>query len=50
MLAFNELMRRVRPMQEVKKIRDEVKVRKIERLSNKTVGVSCLIAYEIFNF
>lgn len=43
MLAFNELMRRVRPMQEVKTIRDEVKVRKIERLGNKTVGVSCVM-------
>lgn len=40
MLAFNELMRRVRPQQEVTEIRDEVKVRKIERLSGKAAGVS----------
>lgn len=38
--AFNELMRRVQPMQDVKAVRDEVKVRKIERLSGKTVAVS----------
>lgn len=39
-LAFNELMRRVKPMQEVKAVRDEVKVRKIERLNGKTTAVS----------
>lgn len=50
MLAFNELMRRVRPMQEVKKLRDEIKVRKIERLGNKTGGVSCMTANGNHNF
>lgn len=40
MLAFNDLMRRVRPQQEVKAIRDEVKVRKIERLGSKPSNVS----------
>lgn len=38
-LAFNELMRRVKPQQEVKAIRDEIKVRKIERLSGKAIAV-----------
>lgn len=40
MLAFNDLMRRVRPQQEVKAIRDEIKVRKIERLGANPVNVS----------
>lgn len=33
-------MRRVRPQEEVKAIRDEVKVRKIELLGGKSIGVS----------
>lgn len=39
-LAFSELMRRVRPMQDVAAVREEVKVRKIERLSGKTAAVN----------
>lgn len=39
MLAFNEMMRRIRPQQEVKQIRDEIKVRKIEQLSGNPVMV-----------
>lgn len=42
-LAFNELMRRVKPQQEVKAIRDEIKVRKIERLSGKAIAVRVYI-------
>lgn len=33
-------MRRVRPMQDVCAVRDEVKVRKIERLNSKTAAVN----------
>lgn len=32
-------MRRIRPQQNVKAIRDEIKVRKIERLSGKAITV-----------
>lgn len=38
-LAFNKLMQRVRPMQEVKKVRDVVVVRKIESNSNIPIMV-----------
>lgn len=38
--AFSELMRRVQPQQDVKIVRDEIKVRKIERLSGNTTAVS----------
>lgn len=39
MLAFQDLMNRVRPQQEVKTIRDEIKVRKVERLGDNPVNV-----------
>lgn len=42
MLAFNELMRRVNPQQDVKALRDEIKVRKIERLNGKTSTVNVI--------
>lgn len=42
-LAFSELMRRIRPLQEVNAVRDEVKVRKIERLSGTTANVSNIV-------
>ena len=41
-LAFQELMRTVKPQAEVKAIRDEIKVRKIERLDENAVAVSML--------
>lgn len=40
MLGFYDLMNRVRPQQEVKTIRDEIKVRKIERLGHNPSNVS----------
>lgn len=39
-IAFNELMRRVQPQQDVKAVRDEIKVRKIERIGGNLTGVS----------
>ncbi|XP_055303424.1 augmin complex subunit dgt5 isoform X1 [Sitodiplosis mosellana] len=47
-LAFNELMRRVRPQQEVKAIRDETKVRKIERLSGNVVAVKKVQSEQLY--
>lgn len=40
MHGFYELMNRVRPQQEVNAIRDEIKVRKIERLGPNPSNVS----------
>lgn len=41
-LAFQELMRRVQPQPDVRAVRDEIKVRKIERLGENVIAVSML--------
>lgn len=40
MLSFIELMRRISPQQEVKELRDEIKVRQIERVNSLIAMVS----------
>ncbi|XP_031625479.1 augmin complex subunit dgt5 [Contarinia nasturtii] len=48
MLAFNELMRRIQPQQDVKAVRDEIKVRKVERIGGNTVAVKKVQSEQLY--